>query len=1036
MAYQPKSYRKFLAGSVSAALVATAVGPVVANAASFSDVDPNSTHGPNILALADKGYIKGFQDGTFKPFEKISRGQAAKIFARILEDLGFKAPEKLEQVFEDVPLDAKDQELVKAAAIVKAAGVMTGSEGKLNPASNITRQQMAKVIVETFDLEKPADFKSQITDLDKADDWAREYIQTLEANGVTVVKEYRPKDNVTRGEFATFIKRAMDVTKVEAELKVESVSAVGAKKLEVKFNKAVDDTKAKFEVKKGSITSSIAKVTFAEDKKSAVIELAGKLSKGEYTVNVTGVSKETLSAKVNVEDEKVAKIEFLSDAAVASEINNTTGNVTEVKVAYKVYNQYGEDVTKTTSLVATAGVVTANGAQDVVASNGTLTISNLTNSKLGDKFAVSLVHAETAVSATATVTISNKSTVSEVAIGGLYNADNETLTEDSTASDFMLLVNAKDQYGNDITDAGKVKDDLIVTVSDQTVASVNGYSNGTATFEKVKINGKDQVVLKLANGVSGNLKAGKTTVTLISKTTGKSTSFEVTVGHGVKVDTINFTAPDGIVAANEAVRIPFEALDLDGKPVNKASVLNNTNDVTNIRGVKVTATGAGLNGAVPFSQDYVTGKSYLEVTPTAEGKLTLTAITATNKVATITIDVKKEAVPATIIGFDDDVATNALLYEAFTLSSANFKVQDQYGRVMSDSKFQAALNSGNFQVVATEDDNNGGAFTLTGSKTINNTNNSVTFTAGNKKGTETITFKIQKKDNNTWKDVTGSEYELNARAVELNEIKSYYVADLTQMFDEKGYNANLANDDKYDQTFKVYGVLSDGSKVILPANPSAAAKDAFGANLEYYTVTTNNESVLSVGDDVDANKSVLDVIAAADYAKDATEKEYQVKVTINHTGDVITKTVKVSKEKPQVVGIEFGKPSVQTPGTLTRGTVEADIEKGAVYELSDDVLNGNTAAAVLPVVKVKDQYGKYTFVDASGVVTFTSGVTTNVTSVTFSNIVDEDKGKEIVITNNGKVNATIAGLEPLDNFTTTFTFANGKTADLKVVVTD
>ncbi|MED4300883.1 S-layer homology domain-containing protein [Geobacillus stearothermophilus] len=1024
MAYQPKSYRKFAATTATAAMVASAVAPVASLAAGFTDVAPQYKEAVDFLVST--GATNGKTETQFGVYEEITRLDAAVILAKLLK---LDVDKAKDAGFTDVPKDR-----AKYVNALVEAGVLSGKgDGKFGAYDKLTRVEMAKIVANAYKLEKQNDSALPFTDVNAK--WAP-FVKALYDNGVTSGKtptSFGAYENITRGDFARFVFKAANVNVAPA---VVSVSAIGAKKLEVKFNKAVDDTKAKFEVKKGSITSSVAKVTFAEDKKSAVVELAGKLSKGEYTVNVTGVSNETLSAKVNVEDEKVAKIELLSDAAVASTINSATGNVTEVKVAYKVYNQYGEDVTKTTSLVATAGVVTANGAQDVVASNGTLTISNLTNSKLGDKFAVSLVHAETAVSATATVTISNKSTVSEVAIGGLYNADNETLTEDSTASDFMLLVNAKDQYGNDITDAGKVKEDLIVTVSDQTVASVNGYSNGTATFEKVKINGKDQVVLKLANGVSGNLKAGKTTVTLISKTTGKSTSFEVTVGHGVKVDTINFTAPDGIVAANEAVRIPFEALDLDGKPVNKASVLNNTNDVTNIRGVKVTATGAGLNKAVTFSQDYVTGKSYLEVTPTAEGKLTLTAITATNKVATITIDVKKEAVPATIIGFDDDVATNALLYEAFTLSSANFKVQDQYGRVMSDSKFQAALNSGNFQVVATEDDNNGGAFTLTGSNTINNTNNSVTFTAGNKKGTETITFKIQKKDNNTWKDVTGSEYELNARAVELNEIKSYDVADLTQMFDEKGYNANLANDDKYDQTFKVYGVLSDGSKVILPSNPSTAAKNAFGANLEYYTVTTNNESVLSVGDDVDANKSVLDVIAAADYAKDATEKEYQVKVTINHTGDVITKTVKVSKEKPQVVGIEFGKPSVQTPGTLTRGTVEADIEKGAVYELSDDVLNGNTAAAVLPVVKVKDQYGKYTFVGASGVVTFTSGVTTNVTSVTFSNIVDEDKGKEIVITNNGKVNATIADLEPLDNFTTTFTFANGKTADLKVVVTD
>lgn len=227
MAYQPKSYRKFLAGSVSAALVATAVGPVVANAASFSDVNPNDSHAANINALVELGYIKGFADGTFKPYQSITRGQVAKIFARILTDQGFKAPDKIEQVFDDVPLDAKDQELVKAAAIVKAAGVMTGSQGKLNPAQNITREQMAKVLVEAFDLTRPADFKSKITDLDKADPSFRDYIQTLEANEVTVVTEYRPKDSVTRAAFASFVKRALDAQKpVTVEAEVASVSAI------------------------------------------------------------------------------------------------------------------------------------------------------------------------------------------------------------------------------------------------------------------------------------------------------------------------------------------------------------------------------------------------------------------------------------------------------------------------------------------------------------------------------------------------------------------------------------------------------------------------------------------------------------------------------------------------------------------------------------------------------------------------------------------------------------------------------------------
>lgn len=277
MAYQPKSYRKFLAGSVSAALVATAVGPVVANAASFSDVNPNDSHAANINALVELGYIKGFTDGTFKPYQSITRGQVAKIFARILTDQGFQAPDKIEQVFDDVPLDAKDQELVKAAAIVKAAGVMTGSQGKLNPAQNITREQMAKVLVEAFDLTRPADFKSKITDLDKADPSFRDYIQTLEANGVTVVTEYRPKDSVTRAAFASFVKRALDVSSVVTADDITEVKFVDENTLEVTFNGELKEVKKEdFAIEGVEIDSVSIKAAASAESKTTVVVIKTK----------------------------------------------------------------------------------------------------------------------------------------------------------------------------------------------------------------------------------------------------------------------------------------------------------------------------------------------------------------------------------------------------------------------------------------------------------------------------------------------------------------------------------------------------------------------------------------------------------------------------------------------------------------------------------------------------------------------------------------------------------------------------------------
>jgi hypothetical protein len=373
MAYQPKSYRKFLAGSVSAALVASAVGPVVANAASFSDVNPNDSHAANINALVELGYIKGFADGTFKPYQSITRGQVAKIFARILEDKGFKAPEKLEQVFDDVPLDAKDQELVKAAAIVKAAGVMTGTDGKLNPGQPITRQQMAKVLVEAFDLTKPADFTSKITDLDKADAWARDYIQTLEANGVTVVTEFKPKDNVTRAAFASFVKRALDAQEATKAPKVESVSAINSTQAVVTFDKEIGEaTATNFTVDNG-LTVVKAEVN-PENKKEVTLTFNKELTDKEtYKVTVNGVK-----SVAGVELKEATTVEFTYEIGEVSKIELTkTTFVNNDNIAdfVKLTNDKGIDVTDkyTIEVTSTSGKVSNDGKG---------TVSNVTTNEV------------------------------------------------------------------------------------------------------------------------------------------------------------------------------------------------------------------------------------------------------------------------------------------------------------------------------------------------------------------------------------------------------------------------------------------------------------------------------------------------------------------------------------------------------------------------------------------------------------------------------------------------------------------------------
>jgi trimeric autotransporter adhesin len=383
MAYQPKSYRKFLAGSVSAALVASAVGPVVANAESFSDVKPDDSHKANIEALVQLGYIKGFNDGTFKPYQSITRGQVAKIFARILKDRGFQVPED-KKAFDDVPVDSKDQELVEAAAIVKNAGVMTGTDGKLNPGQPITRQQMAKVLVEAFDLTKPADFTSKITDLDKADEWAREYIQTLEANGVTVVTEFKPKDNVTRAAFASFVKRALDATAVK-EVTADDITAVkfvDENTLEVTFNGELKEVKKEdFTIEGVEIDSVSIKAAAAAESKTTVvvIKTKTKLEEGKsYTVAYKGKTTDKTKVEVPVVTPKVESVSAI--------------NLREVKVTFN------KPVDKNT---ITGGTVKyfINGTQKTITTDYTLTVSEdgktLTITSLapvsqGDKLTVEL----------------------------------------------------------------------------------------------------------------------------------------------------------------------------------------------------------------------------------------------------------------------------------------------------------------------------------------------------------------------------------------------------------------------------------------------------------------------------------------------------------------------------------------------------------------------------------------------------------------------------------------------------------------------
>lgn len=296
MANQPKNYKKFVATAATATLVASAIVPV-ASAASFSDIEGN-THADAIKALSDAGIIKGYEDGTFKPNAEINRGQTVKLLGRWLETKGYKVPENWNTVqrFNDLPVNAVDQELVKYAALVKDAGVFNGSNGNLNYSQPMQRQQMALVLVraiktvEGIDLikeYKDAGYTSKIKDLDKAYSTENvEAITALEYAGITVVENFNPTSAITRGQFASFLNRTINY---EAPVKVESVSAITDTTVTVVLEKAPTKelTPSSFKV----VGNTVTKVEKGNYDTIYTLTLGTSLNGTKGILNVNGVEK-------------------------------------------------------------------------------------------------------------------------------------------------------------------------------------------------------------------------------------------------------------------------------------------------------------------------------------------------------------------------------------------------------------------------------------------------------------------------------------------------------------------------------------------------------------------------------------------------------------------------------------------------------------------------------------------------------------------------------------------------------------------------
>ncbi|PFV84656.1 S-layer protein [Bacillus sp. AFS059628] len=195
------SYKKVIAGTMTAAMVAGVVSPVAAAGKTFPDVPAGHWAEGSINYLVDKGAITGKPDGTYGPTESIDRASAAVIFTKILN---LPVDENAQPSFKD----AKNTWAAKYIAAVEKAGIVKG-DGKENfyPNGKIDRASFASMLVSAYNLKDKVNGELVTTFEDLLDHWGEEKANILINLGISVGTgdKWEPNKSVSRAEAAQFI---------------------------------------------------------------------------------------------------------------------------------------------------------------------------------------------------------------------------------------------------------------------------------------------------------------------------------------------------------------------------------------------------------------------------------------------------------------------------------------------------------------------------------------------------------------------------------------------------------------------------------------------------------------------------------------------------------------------------------------------------------------------------------------------------------------------------------------------------------------
>ena len=194
--------RKFLKMALSGALT---LAVVTVSASAFSDTEGHWASKAIKKWSEEYSIIQGYDDGTFRPDQSITRGAFAGILDRFLK---FREVSPAE-TFSDTAGTYWEEAILK----LHASGVYLGNGGKALARDTITRQQAVTMIARAFDI-TPGEEKYICADDYLVANYARDYISEMTLRGYvrdTVDDCFRPTDPITRAELLSILNNMVEL---------------------------------------------------------------------------------------------------------------------------------------------------------------------------------------------------------------------------------------------------------------------------------------------------------------------------------------------------------------------------------------------------------------------------------------------------------------------------------------------------------------------------------------------------------------------------------------------------------------------------------------------------------------------------------------------------------------------------------------------------------------------------------------------------------------------------------------------------------